>query len=242
MGLIIGLGGLVEAVGLAPRDPLVEDVSTGSLLAGALVIYAAAGWGLAWVVARGDRALAVKRLPLVLTGGVLIVGLAAAVGELLPANTGSGPGGSDGSGRSSRRAGARGSLAAAVCDAELARAAVGGPLGEPQGLDSPFMRRSSMCSCSGEGGHVTLVVAPRERAGMWADPTAAIPLALAMDADWLVRVVAQAADGHAVDERALQTLADEALARIVSLVVAPVTRKPSARSAGQTTPAAKRRP
>ncbi len=71
VGLVIGLGGLVEAVGLAPRDPLVEDVSTGSLLAGALVIYAAAGWGLAWVVARGDRALAVKRLPLVLTGGVL---------------------------------------------------------------------------------------------------------------------------------------------------------------------------
>ena len=61
---------------------------------------------------------------------------------------------------------------------------------------------------------MTLIVAPSGRTRMWADPTAALPLALAMDSEWLVRVVAQPAEGHEVRAEALQKLADEALARL----------------------------
>ena len=73
------------------------------------------------------------------------------------------------------------------------------------------MRRSSMCACSGPAGNLTLIVVPTERAGGWADPTAAFALALAIDASWLVRAVAQPTDGHEVDQPALQALADRAL-------------------------------
>lgn len=212
IGLIIGLDGLVQAVGLAPRDAAVRslDAATLGLLAGA--IYTASGWGLAWALARGDRSRAVRRLPLVLSGGVLIVAVAAAVDSLL-APAGGGPGGSDSSGSSRiRRAGAaRRSLAAAVCDPDLAQAALGGELSGPRPHDNPLMRRSSMCSCSGPPGNITLIVAPTDRAGGWADPTAAFALALATDERWLVRVVAQPADGNEVDQVALQALADRAL-------------------------------
>ncbi len=78
------------------------------------------------------------------------------------------------------------------------------------------MRRVSMCSCSGPAGTVTLTVAPTARAGRWADPTAAFPLALASDARWVVRAVAMPADGHEVDQAALQQLADGALASLPS--------------------------
>jgi len=211
LGLILGIGGLVQAVGLAPRGAPVRSLDAGTLalLAGAL--YAASGWGLAWALARGERSLAVRRLPLVLSGGVLIVAVAVAADHLL-APAGGGPGGSDGSGAGRyRRAAAARSLAAAVCDADLARAALGGALDGPRAHDNLMMRRSSMCSCSGPAGNVTLIVAPTDRAGGWADPTAAFPLALATDARWLVRVVAQPADGHDVDQAALQALADRAL-------------------------------
>jgi len=214
IGLIIGLGGLVQAVGLSPRDPSVRSLAAGTLALLGLAIYVPSGWGLAWAFARGDRALALRRFPLILSGGVLIVALAAAAGQLL-SSSGGGPGGSDGSGRSSRRAGAaKTGLAAAVCDRDLAQAALGGALDSPRSHDNPVMRRVSMCSCSGAAGTLSLTVAPAGRAGRWADPTAAFPLALASDARWVVRAVAMPADGHDVDQAALQQLADRALASL----------------------------
>ena len=156
-----------------------------------------------------------RRFPLILSGGMLLVALAAAAGALL-SSSGGGSGGSDGSGSSSRRAGApKTGLAAAVCDLGLAQAALGGgALERPQSHDNPIMRRASMCSCSGPAGTVTLTVAPSDRAGRWADPTAAFPLALASDARWVVRTTARPADGHEVDRAALQQLADRALASL----------------------------
>ena len=104
---------------------------------------------------------------------------------------------------------------AAVCDVQLAQAVLGGgALDGPHSHDNPIMRRVSMCSCSGTAGTVTLTVAPTDRAGRWADPTAAFPLALASHARWVVRAVAMPADGHEVDQAALQQLADGALASL----------------------------
>ena len=146
---------------------------------------------------------------------MLLIALAAAAGSLL-SSSGGGPGGSDGSGRSSRRADRpKTGLAAAVCDLDLAQAALGGgALDGPHSLDNPVMRHVSMCSCSGPAGTVTLTVAPSDRAGRWADPTGALPLALASVARWVVRTTAAPADGHEVDHPALQQLADRALASL----------------------------
>jgi len=208
IGLIIGLSGLAEAVGLTSEDAI---VSSGPL---ALAIYVTSGWGLAWALARGDRPVAVRRFPLIVTGGILLIALAAAAGQLL-SSSGGGPGGSDGGGSSSRRARpAKTGLAAAVCDLELAQAALGGALDGPRSHDNPIMRRASMCSCTGPAGTVTLTIAPSGRAGMWADPTAAFPLALARDTRWVVRTTARPGDGHDVDRPALQLLADRALASL----------------------------
>ena len=216
IGLIIGLNGLAQAVGLGPRDPLVDSLSAATLALLALAIYVPSGWGLAWALARGDRAPALRRVPLILSGGILLIALAAAAGQLFSSTSGGGSGGSDGSGRSTRRAGPpKTGLAAAVCDVALARAALGGgALDGPHSHDNPIMRRVSMCSCTGPAGTVTLTVAPRARAGMWADPTAASPLALAGDARWVVRTTANPSDGHEVDQPALQQLADRALASL----------------------------
>ena len=210
IGLITGLNGLAEAVGLASEDAIVRS---GPL---ALAIYVLSGWGLAWALARGDHAVAMRRFALILTGGILLIALAAAAGQLLSSTSGGGSGGSDGSGSSSRRARpAKTGLAAAVCDLDLAQAALGGgALDGPHSHDNPVMRRVSMCSCSGPAGTVTLTVAPSDRAGRWADPTAAFPLALAGDARWVVRTTARPADGHEVDQAALQQLADRALASL----------------------------
>ena len=90
-------------------------------------------------------------------------------------------------------------------------------LDPPRSHDNPVMRRVSMCSCSGPAGTVTLTVVPADRAGRWADPTAAFPLALAGDARWVVRAVATPADGHEVDQAALQQFADSALASLPAL-------------------------
>jgi hypothetical protein len=216
IGLIIGLNGLAQAVGMGPRDPLVDSLDAGTLALLALAIYVPSGWGLAWALARGDRSLAVRRFPLILSGGILLIALAAAAGQLLSSTSGGGSGGSDGSGSSSRRAGKpKTGLAAAVCDLDLAQTALGGgPLDGPRSHDNPVMRRVSMCSCSGPSGTVTLTIAPSDRAGRWADPTAAFPLALAGDARWVVRTTARPTDGHEVDQPALQRLADRALASL----------------------------
>jgi hypothetical protein len=215
IGLIIGLNGLAQAVGMGPRDELVDSLAAETLVLLALAIYVPSGWGLAWALARGDLSLAMRRFPLILSGGALLIALAAAAGSLL-SSSGGGPGGSDGSGSSSRRAGRPNTgLAAAVCDRDLAQAALGGgALDAPRSHDNPVMRRASMCSCSGPAGTVTLTVAPSARAGMWADPTAASPLALAGDTRWVVRTAAMPADGHKVDRAALQQLADRALASL----------------------------
>jgi hypothetical protein len=218
LGLITGLNGLAQAAGLGPRDPLVDSLDAGTLALLALAIYVPSGWGLAWALARGDQSLALRRFPLILSGGVLLIALAAAAGSLL-SSSGGGSGGSDGPGSRSRRASKpKTGLAAAVCDLDLAQAALGGgALDGPRSHDNPIMRRSSMCSCTGPAGTVTLTVAPADRAGSWAaDPTNAFPLVLASDARWAVRTTARPADGHDVDQPALQQLADRALASLPS--------------------------
>ena len=68
--------------------------------------------------------------------------------------------------------------------------------------------------CSGDAGTVRLTVYPLERAGHSASATPLIPHAIVRDERWLVRVLARAADGYAVDETALRALADDALARL----------------------------
>lgn len=218
-GIVVGLGCLVQAVGLGPVEPLVGSLEGVTLGLFALAVYLPSCYGLAWVMARGDTALTLRRLPLVLCGGVLIVAISALLGyvvSLISAGGGGGAGGSDGGGSARSSRARQAGLAAAVFDLELAKVALGGELDGPDGGDSPLLRRSSMCASSGPAGHVTMIVVPSDRTGLHADPTAAFPLALARDERWLVRVVAMPADGHEADGAALQALADEALARLSS--------------------------
>jgi hypothetical protein len=90
----------------------------------------------------------------------------------------------------------------------------GAPLDGPVSGDLPLVWGSSSCHRTGEAGSVGLTVYPLERAGRSASATPPFPCAIVQDERWLVRVLARATDGHAVDEAALQALADDALARL----------------------------
>ena len=154
--------------------------------------------------ARGPGA-ALRRVPLILSGGILLIALAAAAGQLLSSTSGGGSGGSDGSGRSTRRAGPpKTGLAAAVCDVDLRGRPWAAAPRRPALTRQPDHAPRVDVLGTGPAGTVTLTVAPRARAGLWADPTAASPLALAGDARWVVRTTAYPSDGHEVDQPALQ--------------------------------------
>jgi hypothetical protein len=213
--MIGSLNALAEGLGVAPRDELVGSLDDPVVVVGALALYTLAAAALSWLLARGDVGGALKRFALVFSGGLLLVALAAVVGSS-HGSSGGGGGSSDGGGRRrrSRPAGPRG-VAMTICDPALATAVFGGaPLDGPVSGDLALIRRSSSCHCTGDAGTVRLTVYPLERAGRSASATPLIPCAIARDETWLVRVLARAADGHAVDETALQALADDALARL----------------------------
>lgn len=216
--MIVALNEFGEAVGVGAKDGLVRSLDASVVAPLALVVYALAAAVFSWQLARGDQDGAVKRFALVFTGGLLLVGLAALLNTSHHGtNSGAGSGSSRG-GRGRRRrvgsAGVRG-LAMAICDPALASAVFGGaPLEGPISGDVVLMRRSSSCRCSGDAGVVWLAVYPLQRAGRSASATPHFSCAIVQDERWLVRVIARATAGHAVDEAALDALAADALARL----------------------------
>jgi hypothetical protein len=212
--MIGSLNALAEGLGVESRDELAGSLDESVVVAGALALYTLAAAALSWLLARGDASGALKRFALVFTGGMLLIALAALVGSSHGSSGGAG-GSSDGSGRRrARPAGPRG-LAMTICDPALAAAVFGGgPLEGPVSGDLALIRGSSSCRCTGDAGTVRLTVYPLERAGRSAGTTPLMPCAIVQDERWLVRVLARAADGHAVDETALRALADDALARL----------------------------